>query len=185
MSILPDHELARLLSTPVSGFNIYSVDDKGVIDYRVKERTLDYPSIRPASVDVHLGPMLHVYHNQAAYYWDLRLHELELVRGMFVLGATQEYVNMGPEYAADIVGLSSVARRGGIVESAGFIDPGFKGQLTLELSNRSPVSLPLYLGMRIAQIRVYRLDSPSVSPYNLRNDSHYQSSIGPIEARGD
>jgi dCTP deaminase len=67
--------------------------------------------------------------------------------------------------------------------TAGFIDPGFDGQITLELSNIGPIPVKLYPGMRIAQIVLYQMTSPAERPYGAERGSHYQGQIGPKTSR--
>jgi len=83
----------------------------------------------------------------------------------FILVATEEVITLGPNMSAQIVGKSSLARHGLIVESAGFIDPGFSGSITCELAVLAG-GVRLYAGMPIAQIVFTRLDSPTSKPYS-------------------
>jgi len=87
-----------------------------------------------------------------------------LMAGKLVLVATEEVITLGPNMSAQIVGKSSLARHGLIVESAGFIDPGFSGSITCELAVLAG-GVRLYAGMPIAQIVFTRLDSPTSKPY--------------------
>lgn len=97
-----------------------------------------------------------------------------LVAGQFILVATEEVITLGPNMSAQIVGKSSLARHGLIVESAGFIDAGFSGAITLELAVLAG-GVRLYAGMPIAQIVFTRLDSPTSKPY----EGKYLGQTGP------
>jgi dCTP deaminase len=110
--------------------------------------------------------------------------EFYLPPGGVALGHTDEIVTLQPDspIAADIAGCSSLGRWFLFVHvTAGFIDPGWSGQLTLELYNASPWWLRLWAGMRIAQIRFYRMGRISKRPYSVAG--HYAGSIGPVESR--
>lgn len=193
MSVLPDHMLVELLNRAddLLTIKIPVAENSSVNLWTRKQYALT--EVRPGSIDVHLDLDLIVTeqgYRQNVYspYPETRRISIQhlpyrLHQGAFVLGATREYLMLGEALCADIVGLSSVARAGVIIESAGFIDPGWKGQLTLEISNQSPKPVMLTSGMRIAQIRVQRMAGPAHLPYELRLDSHYQGSIGPIESR--
>jgi len=97
-----------------------------------------------------------------------------LMAGQFILVATEEVITLGPNMSTQIVGKSSLARHGLIVESAGFIDPGFSGSITLELAVLAG-GVRLYAGMPIAQIVFTRLDSPTSKPY----EGKYGGTKGP------
>jgi dCTP deaminase len=104
----------------------------------------------------------------------------------FLLGCTAETVKLPADLAARIEGKSTLGRRGVAVHvTAGFVDPGFQGQLTLELKNLSRTKVFLYPGMLIAQMSVYRLTSPAVRLYGEATlGSHYQGQTGPTPAWG-
>jgi dCTP deaminase len=104
--------------------------------------------------------------------------------GEFALGSTVERVAIPPDLVARVDGRSSVGRLAVVVHAtAGFIDPGFAGQITLELSNLGRVPVRLYPGMRIAQIVLYQLTSPAERPYGTARGSHYQEQSGPVASR--
>lgn len=147
-------------------------------------------AVRPASVDLRLGPSLLIPDdNQDTGYreHDLREAPYRLYQGGFVLGHTLETVVLPAWLAGVLAGKSSRAREGLVVESAGYVDPGWRGELTLELANLAPTPAVLTLGLRIAQIRFERLFLPSEKPYGSDHTSHYQSSRGavPSRARGE
>jgi dCTP deaminase len=107
--------------------------------------------------------------------------QVTLHPGAFLLASTVELVRLGPGLAAQLDGVSTNGRLGLMVHStAGWVDPGFYGQLTLELSNVNP-RWPIVLtpGMRIAQLCVFRCSSPAITPYRGR----YQGQTGPWAAR--
>ena len=104
----------------------------------------------------------------------------------FVLCCTDEWVAINSRIAAKLEGKSSLARRGIIVQTAGFVDPGWQGQLTLEVKNLSERIFSLEQGMKIIQIRFESLLTPSTRPYGSEGlNSHYQGSEGTVVARGE
>jgi len=150
-------------------------------------------SIQPASIDLHLGdtfiaPMpgsgfvLNPYDRESmeyafrGTYWGGDGYILS--SGGFILAAT-ERVALGNELVAQVAGKSSVARFGIVIESAGFIDPGFDGCITLEIYNQMPFSVLLIPGMPIAQLAVTRLDTP----VELGYVGKYQGATGPQSSR--
>lgn len=143
-------------------------------------------AVRPASVDLRLGPTIMVAQLQADEPWrifDLREQSYRLSRGDFVLGATLEWIEIPDTLVGILAGKSSRAREGLIVESAGYVDPGWRGELTLEITTRAPGVTTIYLGMPICQIRFEMLLVPCERPYGTNGDgSHYQSSRGPVES---
>lgn len=103
--------------------------------------------------------------------------------GDFILGCTREVVTVGNNWVGRIEGKSSIGRLGLLVHvTAGFIDPGFSGQVTLEMFNAAPWDLVIYPGQRIAQIAFQRLDHTPNKTYGQVNN-HYQNQRGPVESR--
>jgi dCTP deaminase len=155
--------------------------------------------IQPASIDLRLAHQFQVFDRlnpDFAVRVDVnpsptQLHEVpedgffELSPGQFALGCTMEFVELRSNLAARIEGKSSLGRHGLMVHStAGFIDPGFKGQLTLELSNLSPNVLLLKPGMFVAQLCVFELKTPARKPYGSDGlGSRYQGQQGPTASR--
>ena len=150
-------------------------------------------SIQPASIDLHLGDefiepwgprdsrMLDPYDAdsmQESFSPPLRWSYCELKPGGFILAAT-ERVTLGNELVAQVAGKSSVARFGIMIESAGYIDPGFDGCITLEIYNQMPFSILLTPGMPICQLAVTRLDTPADITYAGK----YNGSVGPVASR--
>ncbi len=163
--------------------------------------------IQPASVDLRLGSQFQVFRNHREGYIDPAEKQdltepyvaerfFMLHPGDFVLGATDEWVSITgsgvriPEMgmtvglAARVEGKSSLGRLGLLVHStAGYIDPGFRGNITLELANVSRLPIRLTPGMRICQIRFELTSSPPLRPYGHAGlGSHYQDSIGAVPA---
>lgn len=140
--------------------------------------------IQPSSVDLVIHPLLKV-----ATVDGFREHHLEdspylLIQGAFVLAATLARVVVPADLVAVLTGKSSLARQGVQVESAGYVDPGWDGELTLEIAHLSPIPYRLVAGQRIAQIRFETMTSSAERRYgDARLGSHYQHSAGPVEAR--
>ncbi len=156
--------------------------------------------VQPASIDVRLdrffrvfpGDMLwHAHINPAeqqehlTYPVEVKANEpFWLNPGQFVLGSTLETIRLSGSLAARIEGKSSLGRLGLLVHStAGFVDPGFMGTLTLELTNVAPLPIWLWPGMKIGQLCVMTLSSPTQVPYGEGTGAHYQNQRGPVESR--
>ncbi|MEX2007896.1 MAG: dCTP deaminase [Candidatus Spechtbacterales bacterium] len=97
----------------------------------------------------------------------------------FVLASTKEYIKVGDDLVVRVEGKSSLARMGILVHSAGFIDPGFEGMITLEISNQANVAVALYPDMYICQVALHVMSSPAEVPYNKRKKSAYLGQRGP------
>ena len=152
--------------------------------------------VQPASVDLRLGGSFRVFHNHRTSAIDLRDPPTNLTEevtgemfvihpGEFVLGVTAEYVELPDDIVARIEGKSSLGRLGLIVHAtAGFVDPGFKGTLTLEITNLTRVPIKLYPGLLIAQLSFMTLDAPAERPYGSQElGSHYQGQTAATESR--
>ena len=152
--------------------------------------------MQPASVDLRLGSSFRVFHNHRTSAIDLREPPTNLTEeisaemfvihpGEFVLGVTEEYVELPDDIVARIEGKSSLGRLGLIVHAtAGFVDPGFKGTLTLEITNLTRVPIKLYPGILIAQLSFMTLDAPAERPYGSEAlGSHYQGQTAATESR--
>jgi dCTP deaminase len=152
--------------------------------------------VQPASVDLRLGSSFRVFHNHRTSAIDLREPPTNLTEeisaemfvihpGEFVLGVTEEYVELPDDIVARIEGKSSLGRLGLIVHAtAGFVDPGFKGTLTLEITNLTRVPIKLYPGLLIAQLSFMTLDAPAERPYGSAElGSHYQGQTAATESR--
>ncbi|MDO8649084.1 MAG: dCTP deaminase [Candidatus Peregrinibacteria bacterium] len=104
--------------------------------------------------------------------------------GEFVLGVTRETITVPDDLVVRVEGRSSLGRLGIIIHStAGFVDPGFSGTITLEISNLNRLPVALYPGMRVCQIAFEEMSSPADMPYNLKPNSKYQGQILPEESR--
>lgn len=154
--------------------------------------------VQPASLDVCLGSQFLQVRTDGPSCIDpsqdqnlARLTEVArgepfvLFPGEFVLGSTEEIITLPATIAGRLEGRSSLGRLGLLVHStAGFIDPGFTGTITLELSNATPLPIRLWPGMRIGQLCLMRLTSPAERPYgDVRNGSKYQGQTGPTASR--
>ena len=159
----------------------------------------DEAMVQPASVYLRLGTSFRVFHNHRITAIDLaepprNLTELVEVEddesfvihpGEFVLGRTQEHVELPDDIVARIEGKSSLGRLGLIVHAtAGFVDPGFKGTLTLEITNLTRVPIILWPGKPIAQLSFMALDRPAERPYGHPDlGSHYHGQTEATESR--
>lgn len=102
----------------------------------------------------------------------------------FLLGTTVEKVKLPDDIVAQLMGRSSIGRLGIIVHAtAGFIDPGFEGQITLEMTNVANIPIALYPGMRIGQISFTRMSTPAKNPYSPKKGSKYSGQRGPTVSR--
>jgi len=160
---------------------------------------LDDDAIQPSSIDVRLDSTFRVFYTARHPYIDVKqpmddLTELVEVKpdnafilhpGEFVLGSTLEEVGIPADLAARLEGKSSLGRLGLMTHStAGFLDPGFNGHVTLELSNVANLPITLYPGMRIGQIAVFQLTTAAERPYGSRGvGSKYQGQRGPTPSR--
>lgn len=166
---------------------------------RIVIRPLDPADIQPASVDVHLDRQILVFRNSRKPYIDVRqdvgdLTETVIVEddipfilhpGEFVLGSTLEHIEVPDDIVGRLEGKSSLGRIGLLIHStAGYVDPGWKGNLTLELSNVANLPVTLYSGMKIGQISFLRLTSPAENLYGSKAlKSKYQGQTSPTASR--
>ena len=166
---------------------------------RVGLDPLDPTMVQPASVDVRLDRFFRLFDNHRYAHIDPRQKQDELTRlvevdpdeafilhpGEFVLGSTYEQVTLPDDLAARLEGKSSLGRLGLLTHStAGFIDPGFSGHVTLELSNVATLPITLWPGMKIGQLCFFRLSSAAQSPYGTgANQNRYQGQRGPTASR--
>jgi dCTP deaminase len=156
-------------------------------------------AVQPSSVDLRVGDQFRVFNNSRYPFIDVRqpMEDLtELVTtegdgpfilhpGEFVLGTTIERVELPDDLVARLEGKSSLGRLGLLIHStAGFIDAGYRGHLTLELSNVANLPITLYPGMKIGQISLFQLSTPARSPYGTeRLRSKYLNQVGPTASR--
>jgi dCTP deaminase len=159
----------------------------------------DDDMVQPSSIDVRLDRFFRVFANHRYTHIDPAEQQDDLTElveppgdepfilhpGEFVLGSTLEVITLGDDLASRLEGKSSLGRLGLLTHStAGFIDPGFSGHVTLELSNVANLPIKLYPGMKIGQICVIALSSPSEHPYGSAvYGSRYQDQRGPTPSR--
>lgn len=166
---------------------------------RIRLDPFEPTMIQPSSVDVRLERMFRLFDNHKYAHIDPAVEQPELTRlvevdpeepfvlhpGEFVLGATYESVTLPADVAARLEGKSSLGRLGLLTHStAGFIDPGFSGQVTLELSNMATLPIKLWPGSKIGQLCFFRLTSPAEHGYGSgAHQSRYQGQRGPTASR--
>ena len=166
---------------------------------RVALDPFDEAMVQPSSVDVRLDRFFRVFENHKYPHIDPAQDQPDLTRlvepeadepfilhpGEFVLGSTYEVVTLPDDVAARLEGKSSLGRLGLLTHStAGFIDPGFSGHVTLELSNVATLPIKLWPGMKIGQLCFFRLSSAVEKPYGSdAYGSHYQGQRGPTASR--
>jgi dCTP deaminase len=159
----------------------------------------DPAMVQPSSIDVRLDRYFRVFENHRYPHIDPAEEQPDLTRlvepaadepfilhpGEFVLGSTYEVVTLSDDLAARLEGKSSLGRLGLLTHStAGFIDPGFNGHVTLELSNVATLPIKLWPGMKIGQLAVFRLSSAAEFPYGSKQyGSRYQGQRGPTPSR--
>ena len=179
----------------LSDRDIRSCVDSG----RVRLEPWDPQMIQPSSVDVHLDRFFRLFNNHKYPVIDPAADQPELTRlvdvsaegslilhpGEFVLGSTYEKVTLADDVAARLEGKSSLGRLGLLTHStAGFIDPGFSGHVTLELSNTATLPIVLYPGMKVGQLCFFQLSSAAEKPYGSgASGSRYQGQRGPTASR--
>jgi dCTP deaminase len=178
MSVLSDRDIAAALSAG-----------------RVRVEPYDAADLQPSSIDLHLDRSFRVFRNNRYPFIDVRspqpdLTELLSVKddepfvlhpGEFVLGQTIEWVELPSDLVARLEGKSSLGRLGLLIHStAGYVDPGWKGKLTLELSNVANLPIALFFGMKIGQISFFEMSSPVDRPYGSAGlGSKYQGQAEP------
>ncbi len=155
--------------------------------------------LQPSSVDVRIDRLFRVFENHRYPFIDPAVEQEELTRlvevdddeafvlhpGEFVLASTYEAVTLSAGIAARLEGKSSLGRLGLLTHStAGFIDPGFSGHVTLELSNMATLPVKLWPGMKIGQLCFFRLSSDALHAYGSQHyGSRYQGQRGPTASR--
>ena len=182
MTVLSDHTIKQELAAS-----------------RLVIEPLDEANIQPASIDLQLDRVFRIFRVTRRPFVDVRqpmddLTELVTIEddepfiiqpGTFVLGSTLEYVTLPDDIVARVDGRSSLGRLGLLVHAtAGYVDPGWTGKLTLELSNQSQMPIALYYGMKISQISFLRMSTPVDRPYGSESlASKYQGQTGPTPSR--
>ena len=166
---------------------------------RVAVEPFEEAMIQPSSVDVRLDKFFRVFENHKYSVIDPSIEQAELTReviaedgeavilhpGEFVLASTYEIITLPDDIAGRLEGKSSLGRLGLLTHStAGFIDPGFSGHITLELSNVANLPVKLFPGMKIGQLCLIKLSSPAEHPYGSAiYASRYQGQRGPTPSR--
>ena len=166
---------------------------------RIAMDPFDPAMLQPSSIDVRLDRFFRVFENHRYPHIDPAADQSDLTRmvepegdepfilhpGEFVLGSSFEAVTLPDDVAARLEGKSSLGRLGLLTHStAGFIDPGFSGHVTLELSNVATLPILLWPGMKIGQMCFFRLSSASEHPYGSSEyGSRYQGQRGPTASR--
>ena len=166
---------------------------------RIRLEPYEPGMIQPSSIDVRLDRYFRLFDNHKYPFIDPAEDQPELTHlievrpevpfilhpGEFVLASTFEAVTLPDDVAARLEGKSSLGRLGLLTHStAGFIDPGFTGHVTLELSNVATLPIKLWPGMKIGQMCFFRLSSPAEKPYGSADySSRYQGQRGPTASR--
>lgn len=159
----------------------------------------DPEMVQPSSVDVRCDHVFRVFENHRYSHIDPRAAQDDLTvavtatadapfilhPGEFVLGSTLETIGLADDVVARLEGKSSLGRLGLLIHStAGFIDPGFTGQVTLELSNVANLPIAIYPEMKIGQVSFYQMSTPADHPYGSPEaGSKYQGQTGPTPSR--
>jgi dCTP deaminase len=159
----------------------------------------DEALIQPSSVDVRVDRLFRVFRNSRYPYIDVKQAQEELTElveiddeqpfilhpGEFVLGSTLERIKLPDDLVARLEGKSSLGRLGLLIHStAGFIDPGWDGHVTLELSNVANLPITIYYGMKIGQLSFVQMSEPAETPYGATAiGSKYQGQRGPTPSR--
>ncbi len=171
-----------------------------VAEGRISLEPWDPAMVQPSSVDVHLDRYFRLFDNHRYPYIDPAQEQPDLTRlvevgepddslvlhpGEFVLGSSLEVISLPDDVAARVEGKSSLGRLGLLTHAtAGFVDPGFSGHVTLELSNVATLPIVLYPGMKIGQLCFFRLTSAAENPYGSGvSGSHSQDQRGPTASR--
>jgi dCTP deaminase len=159
----------------------------------------DDACIQPSSIDLHVDREFRVFQNNRYPFIDVKNEQPDLTElvevkegepfilhpGEFVLGSTLERVALPDDLVARLEGKSSLGRLGLLIHStAGYVDPGWDGYLTLELSNVANLPITIYPGMKIGQISFFQLSTPADVPYGSKSTrSKYQGQRGPTASR--
>lgn len=168
-------------------------------DGSLRIEPFDPTLVQPSSIDVRLDRLFGIFNNHLYTHIDPAVRQDDLTSevevddgepfvlhpGEFVLASTLEVISLDERLAARIEGKSSLGRLGLLTHStAGFIDPGFSGHVTLEMSNVATLPIRLWPGMKIGQLCIFRLSSPARHPYGSAvYGSRYQNQRGPTPSR--
>ncbi|MBR6430378.1 MAG: dCTP deaminase [Oscillospiraceae bacterium] len=163
------------------------------IETMLKEGTLgieplEKEQIQPASVDIRLGDTFGIVEDTSSgiltldgqiAYKTIRTERYLLLPGQFVLATTMEYFRLPEDVTAFVEGRSSLGRMGLFIQNAGWVDPGFEGEITLELFNANRCAIELRAGRRVGQLVFARMDQPARNPYRGK----YQGQRGATGSR--
>jgi len=185
----------RILGVVLSDRTIKRLLGEGRIDIDPYDEAL----VQPSSVDVRVDRWFRVFRNSRYPYIDVKQEQEELTElveiddetpfilhpGEFVLGSTLERIRLPEDLVARLEGKSSLGRLGLLIHStAGFIDPGWDGHVTLELSNVANLPITIYFGMKIGQVSFVQMTEPAETPYGAGSlGSKYQGQQGPTPSR--
>ncbi len=164
---------------------------------RVRIDPFDPEMVQPASIDIKLGGTFRVFRNHTQSCIDPKMKSEGLTEeitvgeegfvvhpGEFILGVSLEKITVGDDLVARLEGKSSLGRIGLLVHAtAGYIDPGFSGQVTLEISNIANLPIKLYPGMKIGQISFLTMTTVAAKPYGSNGVGKYQGQMGPTDSR--
>ena len=165
---------------------------------RIEIDPYDEALLQPSSVDVRVDRFFRVFRNSRYPFIDVKQEQEDLTElveidgepfilhpGEFVLGSTLERIKLPDDLVARLEGKSSLGRLGLLIHStAGFIDPGFDGHVTLELSNVANLPITIYYGMKIGQLSFVQMTEPADNPYGADAlGSKYQDQEGPTPSR--
>ena len=149
---------------------------------------LEPEQIQPASVDIRLGDTFGIVEDTPSgivgledeiAYKTIRTDRYILLPGQFVLATTMEYFELPDNLTAFVEGRSSLGRLGLFIQNAGWVDPGFKGEITLELFNANRCAIELKAGRRVGQLVFAEMDAKALNPYNGK----YQGQRGATGSR--
>ncbi len=190
-------------ASPSDGRHVSVLSDRDIRsaleDGAVRIDPYDAKDLQPSSVDLHLDRSFRVFRNNRYPFIDVRAPQPDLTElltvvddepfilhpGEFVLGQTLEWVELPDDLVARLEGKSSLGRLGLLIHStAGFVDAGWDGHLTLELSNVANLPIAIYPEMKIGQISFLQMTTPAAAPYGSKSTgSKYQGQRGPTPSR--
>lgn len=157
------------------------ITSKELIIYPISDN-----SIQPASIDCHLGKhfltiedqeMTNINLDEPIKYREIESDNITMPAHSFLLATTEEYIELPSDITAFVEGRSSVGRMGLFIQNAGWVDPGFKGKITLELYNANSLPIKLQSGRRICQLVFCKMDQAAQNPYNGKYQGQ-EKSIG-------
>lgn len=190
--ILSDRDIRRAIET-----GRVRIEEQGDTTVSIPKDQV-FQHVHASSMDLRLGSTFKLYEHSKFTSLDPKNPETFKMRtiqvpegesfivqpGEFALGVTREKISLPSDLVARVEGRSSLGRLGIVIHStAGFVDPGFSGTITLEISNLNRLPVALYPGMRICQIAFEQMTSPAETPYDKKPHSKYQGQVLPEESR--